>query len=406
MALFVYARHTSDCPKKSDRFWKRCRCPKWIRGVLDGSTIRQTADTRSWEKAEDKRRQLEEEAEQRAAAIRDGEAPSRTSEPITVKDAVKRFLASKRNENLADSTLDKLKTIFEKQFLAWATSAGFKHLAEITTADLEAFRDTWTDGPLAKKKKQERLIGFFYYGMRLGWIKSNPRLFGSNPGGRATHGLLSKIEFDLIVDSTYIYQPKGWLECRNQATRLRILILLMRWSGLAIRDAVTLERRRLNDKDELLLYRAKTGNPVYVPLPHEVAEALRNIPAGPSPNPRYFFWSGNGSPKSVVGNWQRSFRRLFTIANIRRDDGSPKRCHPHMFRDTFAVEMLLAGVPLEQVSILLGHKSVKITEKHYAPWVKARQDQLAANVRLAWKVTGTADKTSKRKAPKSVRRSA
>lgn len=45
-----------------------------------------------------------------------------------------------------------------------------------------------------------------------------------------------------------------------------------------------------------------------------------------------------------------------------------------MFRDTFAVEMLLAGVPLEQVSILLGHKSVKITEKHYAPWVKARQD--------------------------------
>jgi hypothetical protein len=32
----------------------------------------------------------------------------------------------------------------------------------VTTADLEAFRDTWTDGPLAKKKKQERLIGFFY----------------------------------------------------------------------------------------------------------------------------------------------------------------------------------------------------------------------------------------------------
>jgi len=55
-----------------------------------------------------------------------------------------------------------------------------------------------------------------------------------------------------------------------------------------------------------------------------------------------------------------------------------------MFRDTFAVEMLLAGLPLEQVSILLGHKSVKITEKHFAPWVKARQELLAANVRKAW----------------------
>jgi len=57
-----------------------------------------------------------------------------------------------------------------------------------------------------------------------------------------------------------------------------------------------------------------------------------------------------------------------------------------MLRDTFAVEMLLAGVPLEQVSMLLGHKSVKITEKHYAPWVKARQEQLAASVRKAWEL--------------------
>jgi hypothetical protein len=27
--------------------------------------------------------------------------------------------------------------------------------------------------------------------------------------------------------------------------------------------------------------------------------------------------------------------------------------HPHMFRDTFGVEMLLAGVPIDQVSLLL-----------------------------------------------------
>lgn len=56
----------------------------------------------------------------------------------------------------------------------------------------------------------------------------------------------------------------------------------------------------------------------------------------------------------------------------------------HMLRDTFAVEILLAGVPLEQVSKLLGHSSVKTTEKHYAPWVKARQQQLEDSVRKAW----------------------
>jgi len=56
----------------------------------------------------------------------------------------------------------------------------------------------------------------------------------------------------------------------------------------------------------------------------------------------------------------------------------------HRFRDTFAVELLLKGVPIEQVSVLLGHSSLKVTEKHYAPWVKARQDQLERSVRLAW----------------------
>ena len=403
--LSVYSRHYPPC-SSNDINYKRCRCPKWINGIIgrDGPFIRRSAKTRSWEKAEDFKRRLEAEYHAKQNGGHEPTDSDSESEKVTVKSAVTRFLTSKRNENLAESTLDKLETIFEKQFVAWATAARFTHIAHITTADLEGFRDTWKDGPLAKKKKQERLVGFFYYCMRLGWIRSNPAaLLGRIRADGPPTDYFPKHEFDRIIDATYIYQPKGWVECRNQATRLRVLTLLMRWSGLAIRDAVTLERRRLSDNGELFLYRAKTGNPVYVPLPPDVADTLRNIPPGPSPNPRYFFWSGNGSPKSVVGNWQRSFRRLFEIADLRRDDGSRKRCHPHMFRDTFAVEMLLAGVPLEQVSILLGHKSVKITEKHYAPWVKARQEQLAANVRKAWALSNADNKKSRRTQPERAK---
>jgi len=43
-----------------------------------------------------------------------------------------------------------------------------------------------------------------------------------------------------------------------------------------------------------------------------------------------------------------------------------------MFRDTFAVELLLAGVTIDQVSVLLGHRSIKMTEKQNLPWVRAR----------------------------------
>ena len=48
------------------------------------------------------------------------------------------------------------------------------------------------------------------------------------------------------------------------------------------------------------------------------------------------------------------------------------------------MKLLLAGVPLERVSVLLGHSSVKITQKHYNPWVLARQEQLEADVMRTW----------------------
>jgi integrase/recombinase XerD len=63
-----------------------------------------------------------------------------------------------------------------------------------------------------------------------------------------------------------------------------------------------------------------------------------------------------------------------------------------MFRDTFAVEMLRAGVPIDQFLVLLGHKRVKITEKHCEPWVRARQGQLEQSVQAAWRRQGNGER--------------
>jgi integrase len=38
--------------------------------------------------------------------------------------------------------------------------------------------------------------------------------------------------------------------------------------------------------------------------------------------------------------------------------------------------MLLAGVPLEKVSKMLGHESVAMTERSYAKWTASRRQQL------------------------------
>ena len=53
-----------------------------------------------------------------------------------------------------------------------------------------------------------------------------------------------------------------------------------------------------------------------------------------------------------------------------------------------AVEKFLEkGVSLETVSVLLGHSSLKITERHYKPWMKKLQTKLEEEVTKLWAAT-------------------
>jgi integrase len=153
------------------------------------------------------------------------------------------------------------------------------------------------------------------------------------------------------------------------------MLLLLRWSGLRISDAAKLERSALTPDGKLFLYTQKTGQPVYVPLPPSVVKILRELPN--IENSRYFFWNGTSLAETPGKASWKTLKTIFKIAGV-------PNAHPHTLRDTFAVEMLVAGVSLEEVSVLLGHSNTKVTEKHYKPWVRARQEQLERSVAKAW----------------------
>jgi hypothetical protein len=123
---------------------------------------------------------------------------------------------------------------------------------------------------------------------------------------------------------------------------------------------------------DLGLY-AETGQHVYVPIDDFLVRELNSIP---KLSERYWFWSGHSSLETARKEWSEKLAKVFEDAKI---DG-----HAHQFRDTFAVELLKAEIPIEPVSILLGHASVRITEKHYNPWNRARQEQGEADVQRAW----------------------
>lgn len=151
----------------------------------------------------------------------------------------------------------------------------------------------------------------------------------------------------------------------------------MRYSGLRIGDAIQLRRDQIQ-RQSLLLYTQKTGQPVYIPLPDFVVVALQNVENGSE----FFFWSGK-KIRSAVSNWSRYLASIFETAKV-------KDAHSHRFRDTFATELLLAGVPIEDVSVLLGHSNTRITARHYSPWVRERQQRLEERVKQAWGLTGSA----------------
>lgn len=68
-----------------------------------------------------------------------------------------------------------------------------------------------------------------------------------------------------------------------------------------ITDATAFDFSNL-DGNRVFLYQAKTGQPVYVPIPPFVVKALEALrPLGETP-----FWSGRGKIKSAVTHWQRA----------------------------------------------------------------------------------------------------
>ena len=374
--LSVYTRHYPPCTQ-ADSNHRRCHCPKWINGTLPtGQFVRVSAKTRSWENAERKARIMEVNADPLRPVLPD------VSLRITIEEAVRDFLSDEQARQLAKTTTCQSKTLFQKQLLEWARGESLNFIDELTTVRLREFRASWKNGALTTQRKHHRLNGFFDFCIENEWLHKNPsKKMKPVQVSPDPTDYFTPTEFAKIVDATYAYADwKGGRDFQHRAFRLRALVLLMRWAGLSILDAVTLERRRL-EGDRLLLYRHKTKVPVYVPLPPVVTNLLQALP---NSNPRYFFWSGNGDPHTAKKGWQRSLRLLFRTVNLKSEDDQPKHCHPHMFRDTFAVELLLAGVSLDQVSLLLGHSSIKITEKHYAPFVKARQQQLEISARMAW----------------------
>jgi len=176
-----------------------------------------------------------------------------------------------------------------------------------------------------------------------------------------------------ILSAIARYPDKSGNLGRSNAVRLRAFVLTLRYTGMRIGDVTSLRVDQV-EGNRVFLYAQKTGVPVRCILPGFLADTLRSLPRL---SERYYFWTGHSTLHTAIGTWQRTLKRLFELAKTEKG-------YAHRFRDTFSVELLLAEVPIEQISILLGHSDIRITQKYYSPWVRDRQKQLEASLDRVW----------------------
>jgi integrase/recombinase XerD len=246
--LTAYRRHRTDCThRKEGRKYRRCRCPIWADGFVGRQEFRKALGTRDWDEAQKIIREWE--AAGASPALRD-------DQPITIDQATSEFIADAVARNLKDKTVYKYRLLF-RQLIEFAQDQGIRFLKELDPATLRKFRASWKDQNLAAQKKLERLRAFFRFSMQNGWVSVNPASEIKSPKVTTRPTLpFARDEMMLILAAIAEWIEECELAGAANARRLRALVLLLRYSGLRIGDAVSCSVDRLAN-GKLRLYTKK-----------------------------------------------------------------------------------------------------------------------------------------------------
>lgn len=345
--LELYRRHLKACPHRDEGIgWQRCSCPVWCDGELGGRRYRRSLKTRSWDRAV-----------ARIALLESGKVDAGLSPDVTVSAGAEAFLADCAARGLAASTVRQYRNTLGHLRKAHGTEP----VADITLDTLTRYRAGRKVASTTSRRELEVIRQFFQFAADRGWITGNPARRLRMPKDTSAPTLpFTALEVDALLEAC------GRLSSNNPTfvdfgkARARALVLLLLHAGLRISDAAALRRSSVAKGYLTISSTQKTGVPIRLLLHPSAQDALRSLPDGHE----RFFWT-SGTLDTCVHKLRRVIARLGEIAGI--------HAHPHRFRDTFACRLLESGADIRTVSLLLGHRSIKTTEKHYAPFVKSHQ---------------------------------
>ncbi len=250
--VVIFVRHSGTCENRQDESYRNCDCVKWCRWSMAGQH-KESTGTRSWTQAEEwrQRKQKTLDAQFLLGINPDLPAPTHSG---TIAQSVAAFLDKKESENIGMSAQRKLR--YQLGLFAVFMSGRSKFFPkDITARDVLEFRSAWASAwsDLTKIKMQQNLRGFLRFCLT---------------GEHRTEVMDALATIRETREGKERRKPKPFTEAEIQRIlggitdpKMATLVRLMVSTGLAIRDAMQLERKNILD-GWLRIERQKTGRSV------------------------------------------------------------------------------------------------------------------------------------------------
>jgi integrase len=266
---------------------------------------------------------------------------------------------------LEESTFERYQDMLG-EFELYLAERGLCFLRDIGTPQIEDFK-VWRFDRI-KKRKHSRggggltldvaiLHGVFAFAVKREMTVRNPVVTEGTPGDNPERGAEP-------------FEPEELLRLRQYAGNDTLSLLVLRWTGFRGSDAVRVTWGEIDlAAKEVRRLTKKRKKRVTVPLHTELLFALEaeREQRKPIPSDPVLINPETGKPMARPALYRR-------IVALGRRAGVPN-AHPHRFRDTFAVDLLLKGASPYDVAKLLGD-TIETIEKHYTPFVKELRERV------------------------------
>jgi site-specific recombinase XerD len=233
-------------------------------------------------------------------------------------------------------------------FAEWAARAGVEGPAEVDRLLLRRYLAYLATRGYERRsiaRKAAALRRYFGFARRRGLVAEDPscRLTASSGEGKLPR-VLAPAELETLLEGTGRGEPPG--DPRAEATRLRddAVLELLYGSGVRVSECCGLDTDGLDLEGLTVTVWGKGGKQRRVPMSEPSADACR-------------LWLAEG--RAVLRGPETPPGAVFLNAR-----GSVVPTHPHALRHTYATHLLNGGADLRVVQELLGHSSLRTTQRY------------------------------------------